>query len=88
MFFILKYFFLKNKFRKEADNGKYAVALYTYNKTRDDELDLHKGQIIMILEESEDDWWRGRNMESGADGWFPSNYVEYVSHYYQNHVID
>jgi hypothetical protein len=69
---------MKKRKKKEADNGKYAVALYTYNKTRDDELDLHKGQIIMILEESEDDWWRGRNMESGADGWFPSNYVEYT----------
>jgi len=51
-------------------------ALYNYEKTRDDELQLYKGQKILILEESEDDWWRGRNLENGQDGWFPSNYVE------------
>ena len=54
-------------------------ALYNYDKTRDDELQLYKGQKILILEESEDDWWRGRNLENGQDGWFPSNYVELVS---------
>ena len=56
-------------------------ALYNYDKTRDDELQLYKGQKILILEESEDDWWRGRNLENGQDGWFPSNYVELVSNY-------
>ena len=55
-------------------------ALYNYDKTRDDELQLYKGQKILILEESEDDWWRGRNLENGQDGWFPSNYVELVSY--------
>ena len=39
----------------------------------------------MILEESEDDWWRGRNMESGQDGWFPSNYVEMVKAHFLSH---
>ena len=68
----------EGKFRKDGHGEKYCLALYTYNKTRDDELDLHKGQRILILEESEDDWWRGRNMETGHDGWFPSNYVEHV----------
>lgn len=64
--------------RKDSDKEKHCLALYNYDKKRDDELQLYKGQRIMILEESEDDWWRGRNMESGQDGWFPSNYVEMI----------
>ena len=55
------------------------MALYNYDKKRDDELQLYTGQRILILEESEDDWWRGRSLENGQDGWFPSNYVEMVS---------
>lgn len=70
---------LKRKKKRDGHGEKYCLALYTYNKTRDDELDLHKGQRVLILEESEDDWWRGRNMETGHDGWFPSNYVEHVA---------
>jgi len=74
----------KSQFRKfkKSDEPKakkddlICEALYNYDKTRDDELQLYKGQKILILEESEDDWWRGRNLENGQDGWFPSNYVE------------
>lgn len=73
----------KSQFRKHKNNEPSAKkedliceALYNYDKTRDDELQLYKGQKILILEESEDDWWRGRNLENGQDGWFPSNYVE------------
>merc|ERR1712131_104757 len=72
----------KSKFRHKNNEPSakkedlICEALYNYDKTRDDELQLYKGQKILILEESEDDWWRGRNLENGQDGWFPSNYVE------------
>ena len=64
---------------RTTDKDTLCVALYNYDKKRDDELQLYKGQRILILEESEDDWWRGRSIENGQDGWFPSNYVEMVS---------
>jgi len=67
---------LRRKEPSTGDKEKQCIALYNYDKKRDDELQLYKGQRILILEESEDDWWRGRNMENGQDGWFPSNYVE------------
>ena len=63
---------------RTTDKDTLCVALYNYDKKRDDELQLYKGQRILILEESEDDWWRGRSLENGQDGWFPSNYVEMV----------
>ena len=56
------------------------MAKFNYEPSRDDELELFKGQQVLVLEQSEDAWWRGRNEESGHDGWFPSNYVEPVNH--------
>jgi len=83
----------KSQFRKHKNNEPSAKkedliceALYNYDKTRDDELQLYKGQKILILEESEDDWWRGRNLENGQDGWFPSNYVELPPGYKPSYV--
>lgn len=32
----------------------------------------------MVIEKSNDGWWRGRN-DAGGVGWFPSNYVEEVN---------
>ncbi|KAK0406412.1 hypothetical protein QR680_018560 [Steinernema hermaphroditum] len=51
-----------------------AVAKYSYEPQREDELRLTKGDIVTVLEKSSDGWWRG--MCSGREGWFPSNYIE------------
>ena len=59
----------------ESSQERRVVAKYNYEKQRDDELELVKGNRVVVLEESEDKWWRGRNLETGEDGWFPSNYV-------------
>ena len=51
-----------------------AVAKYNYQAQQLDELSLVKGAKVMILEKSNDGWWRG---ESGNKiGWFPSNYTQ------------
>lgn len=82
----------KRKLKKNEPSTKkedlICEALYNYDKTRDDELQIYKGQKILILEESEDDWWRGRNLESGQDGWFPSNYVELPPGYVPSYMIN
>ena len=65
-------------FSQGAGSGVIVVAKFNYEPSRDDELELFKGQQVLVLEQSEDAWWRGRNEESGQDGWFPSNYVEPV----------
>lgn len=39
-----------------------------------DELSLVKGTRILILEKSNDGWWRGQS--NTATGWFPSNYTQ------------
>ncbi|KAI5736927.1 hypothetical protein M8J76_008543 [Diaphorina citri] len=51
-----------------------AVVKYNYQAQQPDELSLVKGTRILILEKSNDGWWRG---QSGCTaGWFPSNYTQ------------
>lgn len=50
-----------------------AIVKYNYQAQQADELQLTKGTRILILEKSNDGWWRG---QSGSQtGWFPSNYT-------------
>ena len=51
-----------------------AIAKFRYVSTREDELSLEKGDIVVILEKEADGWWRGR--KDNHIGWFPFNYVE------------
>ncbi|KAL0274255.1 UNVERIFIED_CONTAM: hypothetical protein PYX00_006723 [Menopon gallinae] len=51
-----------------------AVVKYNYQAQQADELSLTKGTRILILEKSNDGWWRGQS--GSAAGWFPSNYTQ------------
>lgn len=35
-----------------------------------------EGQRITHVDKVDEGWWSGRNAETGAEGLFPSNYVE------------
>ncbi|XP_039949372.1 cytoplasmic protein NCK1 [Bactrocera neohumeralis] len=50
-----------------------AIVKYNYQAQQPDELSLSKGTRILILEKSNDGWWRGQS--GNAVGWFPSNYT-------------
>jgi len=50
-----------------------AIVKYAYQAQQMDELALGKGTRILILEKSNDGWWKG---QFGSNiGWFPSNYT-------------
>lgn len=51
-----------------------AVVKYNYQAQQTDELSLVKGTRILILEKSNDGWWRGQS--GTVAGWFPSNYTQ------------
>ncbi|EPQ54310.1 SH3-domain-containing protein [Gloeophyllum trabeum ATCC 11539] len=55
-----------------------AKALWPYNEDAQDPSDLtfHPGDIIEIVEETNDDWWIGR--VRGREGLFPTNHVARV----------
>lgn len=50
-----------------------ATVKYNYQAQQPDEISLTKGTQILILEKSNDGWWRGQS--GNAVGWFPSNYT-------------
>lgn len=50
-----------------------AIVKYNYQAQQPDELPLTKGTRILILEKSNDGWWRGQS--GNIVGWFPSNYT-------------
>uniref|UniRef100_A0A0A9XQY4 Cytoplasmic protein NCK1 n=1 Tax=Lygus hesperus TaxID=30085 RepID=A0A0A9XQY4_LYGHE len=51
-----------------------AIVKYNYQAQQPDELSLIKGTRILILEKSNDGWWRGQSGQTA--GWFPSNYTQ------------
>ena len=60
------------------------TALYDYQPQAAGELEIQEGELLYILEKSnEDDWWRARKKADGEDedepeGLIPNNYVEEV----------
>ncbi|KAJ7310535.1 hypothetical protein JRQ81_007459 [Phrynocephalus forsythii] len=54
------------------------VALYDYAPMNEQDLELQKGQEYLVLEESNESWWRAQNQD-GKQGYIPSNYVTEAS---------
>ncbi|XP_041971311.1 SH3 domain-containing kinase-binding protein 1-like [Aricia agestis] len=48
-------------------------AVFSYQPTNPDELPLFVGDVLEVIEEVEEGWWRGRR--AGRVGVFPSNFV-------------
>lgn len=57
-----------------ADKKVTVVALYDHEAEADDELNFKTGDVVEVLETSDDGWWKGRC--HGKVGLFPVNYVE------------
>ena len=53
---------------------KKAKVVFSYAADNIDELSLEPGQIIDVLNEEEEGWWRG--ILEGTEGVFLSNFVE------------
>lgn len=50
------------------------VALYDYVPMNELDLQLQKGEEYLVLEESNESWWRAKD-QTGNEGYIPSNYV-------------
>lgn len=70
---------------------RHAKAMYSYSPDNEDELRLEKDDLIEVLGEEEEGWWRGRILQRSPDnkvsppsthptseGVFPSNFVKLV----------
>ncbi|XP_041862362.1 E3 ubiquitin-protein ligase SH3RF1 isoform X2 [Melanotaenia boesemani] len=55
------------------------VAMFPYTPRKDDELELRKGEMFLVLERCQDGWFKGTSMHTGKIGVFPGNYMSPVS---------
>ncbi|XP_012637324.2 nostrin isoform X2 [Microcebus murinus] len=55
-------------------SNRLCKALYSFQARQDDELNLEKGDIVIIHEKKEEGWWFGSL--NGRKGHFPAAYVE------------
>nr|XP_057930399.1 E3 ubiquitin-protein ligase SH3RF1 [Doryrhamphus excisus] len=51
------------------------VAMFPYTPRKEDELELRKGEMFVVLERCQDGWFKGTSMHSGKMGVFPGNYM-------------
>ncbi|XP_018567017.1 SH3 domain-containing kinase-binding protein 1 [Anoplophora glabripennis] len=65
---------LRNK--KDVSRIRQCRVVFSYNQDHEDELNLNVGDVINIIGEEEEGWWRG--VLNGKQGVFPSNFVEEI----------
>ena len=53
-------------------------ALYNYKPQNDDEVELHEGDIVYVMERCDDGWFVGTSQRTGIFGTFPGNYVTHL----------
>ena len=62
-----------------SKKGSIVVALYNYQGSEHGDMTFVKGDIMEIVDDSDPDWWLAKNLNSGAAGHIPRNYVAFQS---------
>lgn len=57
-----------------SPDSEIYIATYDYKAMTDTELDLHQGDMMVVLEKADNGWWHGLVGES--HGWFPESFAE------------
>ena len=60
----------------QSSKVRRVKVVFSYAADEIDELSLEPGQILEVLAEEEEGWWRGKM--GGKEGVFPSNFVEII----------
>jgi len=53
--------------------------LYEHTPRHIDELQIHSGDVVQVMEKCDDGWYVGTLERTGEFGTFPGNYVEPVT---------
>jgi hypothetical protein len=51
------------------------IALYLYDSRAEGDLSFGKGDRMVLLDDSNSDWWYVRHVKSGERGYVPRNFV-------------
>jgi hypothetical protein len=51
------------------------IALYDYDGRNGEDLAFRKGELFVIIDDSQGDWWIARSNTTGKEGYIPSNFV-------------
>ncbi|KAI4460189.1 sh3 domain-containing [Holotrichia oblita] len=62
--------------KKDSLSLRQCKVIFSYQPLHPDELALNVGDVIDIVGEDEEGWWKG--IHSGKEGVFPSNFVEEI----------
>ena len=57
------------------------LARYSYDARTSEDLSFKKGEQLLIIGDTEGDWWMGKSMTTGKEGYIPRNYVAPLSSY-------
>ena len=57
------------------------LARYSYDARTSEDLSFKKGERLLIIGGTEGDWWMGKSLTTGKEGYIPRNYVAPVSSY-------
>ena len=69
------YFTEKEQSTQAAIAGSVCVALVDYQAMESNELSFSKGEELEITDISGSEWWIGRSLLSGSEGYIPSGHV-------------
>uniref|UniRef100_A0A8C6VR32 GRB2 related adaptor protein 2 n=1 Tax=Naja naja TaxID=35670 RepID=A0A8C6VR32_NAJNA len=72
-----KQIFLREETKKGSQRPKLVRALYDFQAAENDELGFCSGDVIEVLDNSDEHWWKG--CLHGTLGLFPSNYVQSIN---------
>ena len=60
---------------EEDQDGTTGIALYDFTGDASDELSVKEGEILLVIDRSNEDWWKCRN-QVGQEGVIPASYID------------
>ncbi|EDO48318.1 predicted protein [Nematostella vectensis] len=61
--------------KKSLRSPERYIAIHEFQTTRDDEIDLQKGDVVLVVKKYQDGWFRGVRCRGYQVGCFPGNFV-------------
>jgi uncharacterized protein YgiM (DUF1202 family) len=52
-----------------------ATVLFAYEKNQEDEISIEGGEIVLVMEKNDNQWWKIQNND-GSVGFVPGNYLQ------------